>query len=634
MHCPQCSNIVRGSGRFCVICGYDLASSSVLSGTGLLSSGYVLDRRYRVLEHIATGGMAHVYRVEDHRLKNIYALKEMMDNFRLEEEKRDAVHRFSREAELLARLKHPSIPRIIDHFVENGRYYLVMDFITGENLESALDSYPFGKFPEQTVMPWIRQITDVLEYLHSLNPPVIYRDMKPSNILLGEDGRIYLIDFGIARLFMPQKKGTLIGTPGYAPPEQYKGEADIRSDMYSLAATIHHLITGRDPRTDVPFNFPPVKSLDPDANEFLSAILDKALAYKTEDRYQTIGEFSKALSEIESLNEAQIWNNRGMNLMKTADYIMAEQAFTEAVKADGSNVKAYINRGVSREKQGKGSAALEDYREAEKIEPENQEVLYNLGCSLKKSGEMEQAYSYFERTVRKDPRHIQALNNMGNIFFIWKEWQKAQEMYETALRVDPTFKLASDNLEKVKKKIEYQAQLQQFNQAANFDSDPSRAFYNLGMYFMLWGRLDEAENEFEKSLRFEKGDPDPHEGLGTVLFKKGDWKKAGDKLETALRMDPSRIRLYRMLGVCYHKTGRNREAQVVFEAGMAFIRRTTENWRADNEFIALKAEWENSTGMAFDIARWEKHLIKTENAIPKKLREAFVDFLKNTNLLK
>jgi serine/threonine protein kinase len=634
MHCPQCSNIIQGRGRFCVVCGYDLATSSLFSGTGLLSGGHVLDRRYRVLEHIATGGMAHIYRVEDSRLKNIYALKEMMDNFRLEEEKKDAVHRFIREAELLARLKHPSIPRIIDHFVENGRYYLVMDFINGEDLESALNKYPFGKFPEATLMPWIRQIADVLEYLHSLTPPVIYRDMKPSNILLDEDGKIFLIDFGIARLFMPQKKGTLIGTPGYAPPEQYKGEVDARSDIYSLAATIHHLITGRDPRTDVPFNFPPVKTLDPDANEFLSAIIDKALAYKTEDRYQSISEFKEALMEIESLNEAQIWFNRGMHQMKSGDFTLAERSFSEAVRIEKNNVKAYINRGVTREKQDRTDEAISDYREAERIEPENPEVLYNLGCSLKKAGEMEQAYTYFERTVKKDPGHLQALNNMGNIFFIWRQWDKAIEMYEKALRTDPSFTLAGDNMEKAKRKKECEEQIQHFNQAANFDSDPSRAFYNLGMYFMLWGRFDEAKNEFEKALRFEKGDPDPHEGLGTVLYKKGEWTKSAERLETALRMDPSRIGLYRMLGVCYHKTGRDRQAEACFEAGMALIRRTTDSWRADPEFVALKSDLEKITGIPFDVARWDKNMAKAGNAIPKKIKEAFVDFLKNTNLIR
>jgi hypothetical protein len=158
-----------------------------------------------------------------------------------------------------------------------------MDFIEGTDLEDELAKQN-GSLPESRVIEIARELCDVLSYLHSFHPPIIYRDMKPGNVILTPEGRVVLIDFGIARIFTPQGKATLIGTPGFAPPEQYAGSVDERSDLYSLAATLHYLLTGRDPEKNPPFSFPPVHTLKPDASPFLARAIDKALSYKPEER--------------------------------------------------------------------------------------------------------------------------------------------------------------------------------------------------------------------------------------------------------------------------------------------------------------------------------------------------------------
>jgi Protein kinase domain len=252
--------------------------------SGQLESGTVLAGRYRITRFLAGGGMGLVYVAQDQRLADRRcAIKEIFDRFTNPEERARAIEYFHREADTLSQLKHPAIPAIVDRFGEGNCHYLVMDFVEGTNLEEELATQG-GSLPESRVIEIARELCDVLSYLHGFHPPIIYRDMKPGNVILTPDGRVVLIDFGIARIFTPQGKATLIGTPGFAPPEQYTGSVDERSDIYSLAATLHYLLTTRDPEKNPPFSFPPVHSLKPEASPFLAHAIDKALAYKVEDR--------------------------------------------------------------------------------------------------------------------------------------------------------------------------------------------------------------------------------------------------------------------------------------------------------------------------------------------------------------
>ncbi|TMA59527.1 MAG: serine/threonine protein kinase, partial [Deltaproteobacteria bacterium] len=252
--------------------------------SGQLEPGTLLAGRYRIERFLASGGMGVVYVAQDQRLADRRrAIKEIFDRFTNPEERAHAIEYFHREADTLSQLKHPAIPAIFDRFGEGNCHYLVMDFIEGTNLEDELAAQG-GSLPESRVMEIARQLCDVLSYLHSFHPPIIYRDMKPGNVILTPEGRVVLIDFGIARIFTPQGKATLIGTPGFAPPEQYTGKVDERSDLYGLAATLHYLLTGRDPEKNPPFSFPSVHILKPAASPFLAQAIDKALAYKVEER--------------------------------------------------------------------------------------------------------------------------------------------------------------------------------------------------------------------------------------------------------------------------------------------------------------------------------------------------------------
>jgi serine/threonine protein kinase len=262
------------------------------AATGPLNAGTVLQNRYVVERLLGGGGMGMVYLARDQRLANRpCAIKEMVDHFIDPQQRIEANEYFAREADTLAQLKHAAIPAITDRFDDQNRHYLVMEYVEGRNLEEEFAARNNTPLPEGLVIDIARQLCEVIAYLHGMAPPIVYRDMKPSNVMLTSKGRVVLVDFGIARLFKAQKKGTMIGTLGFAPPEQYKGEVDPRSDIYSLAATLHYVLTGRDPEKHPPFSFPRVRELRPEVSSNLAGAIDAALAYNLEHRPGSIQQF-------------------------------------------------------------------------------------------------------------------------------------------------------------------------------------------------------------------------------------------------------------------------------------------------------------------------------------------------------
>jgi serine/threonine protein kinase len=264
----------------------------------MIAPNTIVGGRYRVVKPLGGGGMKLVYLAEDLRLAaRRCALAEVVDNFTNPDAQRQAVDAFQREADMLARLNNEHIPRVFDRFSEQNRHYLVMEYIDGATLEEEMKQAG-GRLAAPRVIDVALQILDTLEYLHGLEPPVIYRDLKPSNVMLMGNGQAKLIDFGIARHFQPQQNATMIGTQGYAPPEQYRGKVELRSDLYALGATMHHALSGRDPANEAPFSFPPLATLCPNANPALTALVDDALAYDVERRVPSAAEFKRRLEDI------------------------------------------------------------------------------------------------------------------------------------------------------------------------------------------------------------------------------------------------------------------------------------------------------------------------------------------------
>lgn len=266
----------------------------------LLTAGVVLERRYRIQEVLGVGGMSTVYMARDLRFTGVERLCAVKEMFNIGDDQRLRQIRltnFQREAALLATLTHQAIPRIYDFFEIAGTIYLVLELIPGNDLETILTQRR-QPFAEELIVQWAIALCDVLAYLHEQEPdPIIFRDLKPSNIMLRQDQSLVLIDFGIARGFAPSQKGTMIGTEGYAPPEQYRGVADSRGDIYALGATMHHLATASDPRSETPFTFAqrPPRRLNPLLSPEFEQVILRCVAYSAVDRFASAAEVRDAL---------------------------------------------------------------------------------------------------------------------------------------------------------------------------------------------------------------------------------------------------------------------------------------------------------------------------------------------------
>lgn len=260
--------------------------------------GEIIDGKYEVLREVGRGGMSVVYLAMDKRLNKQWAIKEFRKD-KDDASKQIALKALLDEANLMKKLDHPTLPRIVDIIDDNQNVYVVMDYIEGESLNKVLDAY--GAQPQEAVIEWAKQLSDVLDYLHTQNPPVIYRDMKPANIMLKPDGTVRLIDFGIAREYKEGKDGDTeaIGTRGYAAPEQFggKGQTDARTDIYSLGVTLYHLVTGKNP-AEPPYEIYPIRHWDPSLSSGFEWLIQKCTQLNPNDRYQSCAEVTYVLENL------------------------------------------------------------------------------------------------------------------------------------------------------------------------------------------------------------------------------------------------------------------------------------------------------------------------------------------------
>jgi serine/threonine protein kinase len=336
-----------------------------------------IGNRYKIVRELGDGGMKRVYLVEDLHLNRKCALARMIDNFTTATQRRAAVSAFEREADLLAKLENIHIPQIYDRFSENKNHYLVMEYVPGRTLEQRLTDK--GQLDEAFVIDVAKQILDALVYLHGLSPPVIYRDMKPSNVIVrGGKGAntVKLVDFGIARHFQSNEKVTIIGTPGYAPPEQYAGEPEPRSDLYALGATMHQLLTVRDPTSGKAWSFPPVLTLRPSCNPVLARLINEALAPSVETRPPSAAEFKRRLAVVATTGfasaptakmvvlRAESISNDPTVALPSSRQSMAPDSNRASVRAPAKMARRLANRARLLLDHGKTAEAIDVYTEA------------------------------------------------------------------------------------------------------------------------------------------------------------------------------------------------------------------------------------------------------------------------------
>lgn len=268
----------------------------------MLEIGSLVDGKYKILNKVGQGGMSVVYLAMNEKANKQWAVKEV---------RKDGVKDFEvvkqglvAETDILKRLNHPNLPSIIDVIDTDDSFIIIMDYIQGNSLNKALDEY--GAQPQEQVITWAKQLCDVLGYLHSRTPAIIYRDMKPANVMLKPDGNVTLIDFGTAREFKERNLAdtTCLGTVGYAAPEQFggMGQTDARTDIYCLGATLYHLVTGMNP-CEPPYEIKPIREINPSLSSGFERIIQKCTQRDPNDRYQSAAELMYALEHYEEIDD-------------------------------------------------------------------------------------------------------------------------------------------------------------------------------------------------------------------------------------------------------------------------------------------------------------------------------------------
>ena len=268
----------------------------------MLEIGSLVDGKYKILNKVGQGGMSVVYLAMNEKANKQWAVKEVRKDGVLDFE--SVKQGLVAETDILKKISHPNLPSIIDVIDTEDSFIIIMDYIQGNSLNKALEE--FGAQPQEMVIDWAKQLCDVLGYLHSRTPPIIYRDMKPANIMLKPDGNITLIDFGTAREYKEKNLAdtTCLGTVGYAAPEQFggMGQTDARTDIYCLGATLYHLVTGMNP-CEPPYEIKPIREINPALSIGLERIILKCTQRNPVDRYQSCAELTYALEHYEEIDD-------------------------------------------------------------------------------------------------------------------------------------------------------------------------------------------------------------------------------------------------------------------------------------------------------------------------------------------
>ncbi|HET9919340.1 MAG TPA: bifunctional serine/threonine-protein kinase/ABC transporter substrate-binding protein [Ktedonobacteraceae bacterium] len=310
-------------------------SRSLTPGSRLQGGRYVIKRV------LGQGGMGAALLATDLRLDSKpVVIKELISDNTDPAQLQDDVRNFKREVATLAHLDHPLIPNVTDHFQEGSRYFMVQEYVEGENLEERMDRLN-QPMKEREALGYASEVLDILDYLSHETPPIVHRDIKPANIIIGnKDKRAHLVDFGIARADETRnarrKQTSALGTPGYAPPEQYQGNADPRSDLYALAATLHHVLTNRDPRNHPPFSYPPARTLNPQLSPETEQMLKKAVTNDINQRYQSAAAMKQDVDNI-LLNKFGISGNTSSYTLGTSGPINAASSGAPTIASTGQN---------------------------------------------------------------------------------------------------------------------------------------------------------------------------------------------------------------------------------------------------------------------------------------------------------
>lgn len=475
----------------------------------MLKIGSIIDGKYKILNKVGQGGMSVVYLAMNEKANKQWAIKEV---------RKDGVKDFELikqglivETDMLKKLSHPSLPSIVDVIEDDNTFLIVMDYIQGNPLSKTLEEY--GAQSQENVVEWVKQLCDVLGYLHSRKPPIIYRDMKPANVMLKPDGSITLIDFGTAREYKSKNIAdtTCLGTIGYAAPEQFggMGQTDARTDIYCLGATLYHLVTGMNP-CEPPYEIKPIHQINPALSNGLEKIIMKCTQRDPDARYQSCAELMYDLEHFDEMDNTYrrkmkfrlgifitsviltigfgcvaIWGNASAENVKSKNYsyILSNAKslddYYNAILTDPSKTDAYIE--------------LVNYLRTDTLTKEEADGLNQLqaGLDRKNSNGYSETVNVLEELKEKNyDGYIDVCYEFGNAFLFSSDTTNDRERYVNASK---WFSEAKNKYEMASIFCDIASCLQLIDQ--NHQSTMVQKGKELQEYKNLWDKLTKLESK-------------------------------------------------------------------------------------------------------------------------------------------
>ncbi len=590
--CDNCGAANTSTAHFCQNCATALPFKHI---TGALPEQTLLNGRYQLETRIGQGGMGAVYRAIDTRFNNrALAIKEMSRAGLSPSSIQEAEAAFERESHLLADLLHPNLPRIYDHFTEVERSYLVMDFIEGQTLEDYLEKANGGPLPLEQVLNWGEQLCDVLSYLHNHQPPIVFRDLKPSNVMIGGN-HIYLIDFGIARVFKPgQSHDTVaLGSPGYAAPEQYgKAQSTPRSDLYSLGALLHCLLTGVDP-SEQPFFFRPASHLNPAVPLELEQLLMRMLEMKAENRPASAQEIDQALRRIDQQRISG-------TLTTTRTYGPLP---TPSVSSSKGASNPYLQEAYRLYTQHNLKDALSSYDRALKVDDRNAQAWQGRGLTQAANGQHREALASFERALKLDSTLITSLNGKATALNMLNRNKEALDIYNRVILLEKDNSIAWNGKGAVQSALgQPENALTSFDVALHFDPRMAQAWGNKGFILRQLKRYADALRAFDEALALDDSSVSHWNGKGLVLSEMGNQQEALQAYQEVLQRNPRYAPAFCGIGDILYAQNKLRGALEHYQRALA------------NDRYFVKA-WERQAIVLSDMGNYEKALQSYEEAL-------------------
>lgn len=513
--------------------------------------------RYRIERPVAAGGMGAVYLAIDLRFGRPCAVKEMLDDFHSEAERAQAIEWFQREATLLLDLNHPCIPRVRDFFVEDGRHYLVMDFIEGRTLGDVLEKEGnvagvngARGVSEARARSWAQQVCSVLGYLHRQSPPIIFRDLKPSNIMVTDKDEIKLIDFGIARTFQAQRHSTIIMTIGYAPPEQLQGNPEPRSDLYALGATLHRILTHHDAANNKPtiFAFPSVRTLRPDISPAFDQLVARALADSLNQRWGSALDMERAVINLPPISaqpapQATMLPGMGSDRLTPGQPLSGPGFSSPGTGGFTGPAGVLLRAAQDHLNAGRLEPAFAALQQAFPLEPNNAVLhkIYGQVFARRQPAQPDMAIKAYNQSLQNNGNDPETHRLVGDVYlYIRRMPAQAIVPYTQALRLNPHDFEAHRGLARSYEDTNQLAPaLREYQEAVMIDAKRPEIHYSIGSVASRLGQLPVAERAFVQVLNFNPADHPTRFVLAQIYEREGKMEDAWRECNFVVNATPS-----------------------------------------------------------------------------------------------